>query len=102
VELPRLEPLYQKYQDEGFQVIAVESNRDRKRATDFITKNKLTFPCLENGEGDAEFVYDTFGVTGYPTSFLIDGKGRVLYMHLGFREGDEVRLEKEIQKVLAL
>lgn len=101
MELPRLEPLYQKYQDQGFQVIAVESQRDRKRATEFIAKNNLTYPCLENGEGEAEFVFNTFQVSGYPTSFLIDGDGKILYMHLGFSEGDEEKLAKEIEKVLS-
>jgi len=101
VELPRLEHLYQKYRDQGFQVIAVDTRRDRERATKFITENKLTYPCLENGEGDAAFVYETYQISEYPTSFLIDGKGRILYTHLGFAEGDEEKLAKEIEKVLS-
>jgi len=101
VELPRLEPLYQKYRDQGFSVIAIDGRRDRERAVKFIEKNQLTYACLETGEGDADVVAQPFGVSGYPTSFLIDGDGRILYFHLGFSEGDEVKLEKEIQKVLA-
>ena len=102
MELPRLEPLYQEYRNQGLQIIAVDSMRDTDRATKFIAKNKLTYPCLENGEGDAEFVRDRFQVTSHPTSFLMDAKGRILYVHVGFSEGDEDKLAKEIEKVLAI
>lgn len=95
-------PLYDKYRDQGFQVIAVDGRNDTDRATKFIAENGLTYPCLENAEGDGEFVYGTFNVTGYPTSFLIDADGKVLYMHLGFDEGDEVKLAEEIERVLSL
>ena len=43
MELPRLEPLWQKYRDKGFSVIAVEIARDRERATTFVEENNLTY-----------------------------------------------------------
>ena len=42
------------------------------------------------------------GVNGYPSSFLVDRQGRILYYHFGFYEGDEVKLEEEIRRVLPL
>ena len=102
MELPRLEPLFRTYRDQGLQIIAVEAHRDRERATRFIAEQGLTYPCLENGADDAEFVYDTFQVASYPTSFLIDGQGRILFVHRGFSEGDETKLAEEIEKVLAM
>jgi peroxiredoxin len=95
-------PLYEKYRDRGFQVIAVDSYRDTDRATKFIAEKGLAYPCLENGEGDAEFVYGTYNVTSYPTSFLIDGDGKVLFIHVGFDEGDEEKLAVEIERLLSL
>ncbi len=102
MELPRLEPLYKKYRDQGLQVIAVESHRDRDRAKAFIAKNNLTYPCLENGEGDQEFVSTTLQISGYPSSFLINGDGQVMYFHYGYDEGDDLKIEKEIRKLLSL
>jgi peroxiredoxin len=95
VELPRLEPLWQKYKDRGLSVIAVEARRDTERATKFIDENKLTYHLLETEE-DNDVVEDVFDVQWFPTSFVIDKKGRVIYCHIGFEEGDEEGLEREI------
>jgi peroxiredoxin len=102
VELPRLEPLWRSYRDKGFTVIAVERTRDSERAQKLIAKDKLTFHFLENGKDDAEVVRKVFGVTTFPTSFLVDRSGRVVYVHVGFEAGDEKRLEEQIRGLLGL
>lgn len=100
MELPRLQPLYEKYKDQGFEIIAVDGKRDTERATKFIEENGLSYTLLENGEGDDEIVGGLYKVRAYPTSFLIDRQGKVMYFHLGFEAGDEVHLEEEIQSLL--
>lgn len=100
MELPRLEPLWQKYQDRGFSVIVVEAARDTERATKFIEENKLTYYLLETEE-DNDVVDEVFDVHVFPTSFLIDQEGRVMYCHIGFEEGDEAGLEREILDLFA-
>ena len=100
MELPRLQPLYEDYKDEGFEVIVVEAKRDRERATKFIEENGLTYTTLENGEKEAEIVGSMFKVRSFPSSFLIDREGKVMFFHLGFEAGDEEQLEEEILKLL--
>ena len=102
MELPRLEPLYQSYKDKGLTIVAIERSRDTERAKKFIADNDLTYRFLENGEGDAEVVRKTFGVTIFPTSFLIDREGRVIHVHVGFEAGDERELESQIRELLGL
>ena len=100
MELPRLEKIWQKYRDKGLVVVAIERSRDRDRAQKLIAEKGLTFMLLENGEGDAEVIRRVFNVGTFPTSFLIDRNGRVMFAHVGFREGDEERLEEEILTLL--
>jgi peroxiredoxin len=100
VELPRLQPLYEKYKDQGFEIIAVDGKRDTERATAFIEENGLTYTMLENAEGDDDVVGNLYKVRAYPSSFLIDRDGKVMYFHLGFEAGDEEHLEEEIQSLL--
>ena len=98
MELPRLEPLWRKYRDKGFSIVAVEATRDRDRAVKFIEKNDLTFFLLEP-EQEKALVKKRFGIKWFPTSYLIDRDGRIMSCHVGFRAGDEVELEKEILKL---
>ncbi|UCH83239.1 MAG: TlpA family protein disulfide reductase [Candidatus Latescibacterota bacterium] len=95
MELPRLEPLWKKYGEKGLSVIAIEAVRDTERAKSFIDENELSYHLLENDENN-DVVRETFGVRSFPTSFLIDDEGRIMYCHVGFEAGDEEQLEKEI------
>ena len=100
MELPRLQPLYETYKDQGFNVVVVDGKNQTDLATKFIEKHGLTYTALENGEGDAEIAKNVFQVQGYPTSFIIDREGRVMYSHLGFEAGDEEHIAEEIESLL--
>jgi cytochrome c biogenesis protein CcmG, thiol:disulfide interchange protein DsbE len=100
VELPRVEELYKKYRGRGFSVVAVEAARDTDRALKVIEEKGLTFNLLETEE-DNDVVDDVFSVRGFPTVFMIDRNGKIVYSHLGFEDGDEARLEQEILALLA-
>ena len=100
MELPRIEELYQKYRDKGFGVVAVEALRDTERARKFIADKKLTFAFLENGTGADEVVARVYGVGGFPSSFLLDSNGKIIFSHYGFEVGDEEKLEAEIRRLI--
>ena len=100
MELPRLQPLYEKYKDQGFEIVAVEGKRDTERASAFIEENGLTYTMLENAEDEAEIAAKVFKVRGYPSSYLIDRDGKIMYFHFGFEAGDEEHIEEEIQSLL--
>ncbi len=101
MELPRLEPLYEQYKDKGLSIVAVEGKRDRERAEKFIKDKGLTYTFLETGTDDEDIVRNLFKVRSFPTSFLVDAKGKIIYVHVGFSRGDEESLEKEINRLLA-
>ena len=46
MELPRLEPLWQKYQEQGLRVVAIESEHDTERAVEFIAENDVLRFCF--------------------------------------------------------
>lgn len=101
MELPRLEPLYQDYKDLGLSVIAIEAKRDRDRANKFVNDKGLTYTFLETGEGEDDFVREVFKVRSFPTSFLVNEEGKIMFVHVGFSRGDEVKLEDEIKRLLS-
>ncbi len=100
MELPRLQTIWENYRDQGFDVVAIESNRDTERAQAFIAKAGLEFPCLENGEGDDDVVNNVFRIQGYPTTWVVDRQGRIMYRHYGWEAGEEKVIEEEVLGLL--
>ena len=100
MELPRLQIIWEKYRDQGFDVVAIESNCDTDRAQAFIAKAGLEFSCLENGEGNDDVVNNVFRISGYPTTWIVDRQGRILYRHYGWEDGQEKEIEEEVLSLL--
>jgi peroxiredoxin len=100
VELPRLEEIWKKFEDEGLSVVAIQSDQDREKGLRLVEEKGLTFHILHN-EVENDVVNNVLRSEGNPSTFIIDREGRVVSYHLGFQEGDEVVLEKEIADLLA-
>ncbi len=84
-----LDELYSKYRDRGLVVLAV-TNEGRGLVDKFVSDTKATHPILiEDGDSAA-----TFGIQGFPTSFLIDANGKIAWTD------DKGGLEAEIERLL--
>lgn len=81
-ELPALEAAYQSRKDRGFTVAALSVDDTVEAARAFLASTPLSFPVLWDPGG--KDVSDPWGVLNLPMSFLIDPKGRVLEVHVGY------------------
>lgn len=99
MELPRLEEIWKKYRDEGLSIVAVQSDRDREKGQRLVEDKGLTFHILHN-EAENDVVNGVYRSQGNPSTFLIDREGRIVRYHLGFEDGDELELEREIVELL--
>ena len=96
--LPLYNEIYDKYQDQGLEVIAVNVDNPIEDGLDFLLDTPLDFLIPQDPEGE---ISELFGVIGMPSSYLISPDGNVKLVHMGFRNGDIDIIEEEIQKVLA-
>jgi peroxiredoxin len=69
-----LEPLYQKYKDQGFVPVAINESQIVNTDDRFKQFDHLTYPMLVDEYG---LVAKRFGVIGLPTTFVIDEQGIV-------------------------
>jgi hypothetical protein len=99
VEFPHIERLLRDYGDHPFTVVAVESKGDRTGARKLIEENGYSFTVVFDTEGVHR---EDFRVFGFPTSFLIDPQGNIVYRHIGFYPGMESILESEVRDLLGL
>jgi cytochrome c biogenesis protein CcmG, thiol:disulfide interchange protein DsbE len=73
-ELPLLERTQKKMTRAGGTVVGINTRDATEDALGFVSRYRLTFPSLRDGSGD---VAETWGLTGYPESFLLDERGRI-------------------------
>jgi hypothetical protein len=50
----------------------------------FVSENGYTIPIALGGEGYA--VGKAYGIQAYPTNYLVDGDGKIVWRTLGFSE----------------
>jgi thiol-disulfide isomerase/thioredoxin len=97
--IPKLNGLASKYKDQGvrFLGINVDSPRNDAKVKPFVHTYKIKYPVLRdpNSEYSSEV-----NITGLPTLLMVDGENKIVYIHQGYRPGDENVIEKEIKKHL--
>ncbi len=79
-EMKGIEPIYQRYKDRGFEILAVNAGQDRATATAFVGKLGIGYPALL--DEDAK-VAKRYGVTGLPTTYFIDRQGKIAAKQVG-------------------
>ncbi len=74
-ELPDLAGFYHEYADQGFVLLGVNEGESAATAGGYLSSAGLDFPVLLDLNGS---VMARYGVTGMPSSFLVDPDGQVL------------------------
>lgn len=97
--LPVYQDLQKEYGAKGFQVETVNIDEDPKQIAAFVKETKLDLPILLDPGGN--FAQDSLRVTRMPTSFLIDRKGEIRFVHEGFAEEFLSKYQHEIEQLLA-
>jgi thiol-disulfide isomerase/thioredoxin len=94
-ELPALEAAHQQLGAEGLAIIGVNltndelaQGRDQAAIQAYLTQFGVTYPVALDLEGDITNAYHVFPL---PTSFFIDGKGHIRYVHIGELTLDDVQ-----------
>lgn len=96
-ELPVLDKLYQKYRARGLEVIGVNQDENVENAAKFLRRSKLSFPVLHDANRSVAAAY---APTKMPSSYLIDRRGLIRFVHAGFKASDADALEREIVQLL--
>jgi thiol-disulfide isomerase/thioredoxin len=96
---PKLQDLSAKYGGSGFRVVAISEDEaeDKDKIPTFAQTYgaKFMIGWDENKSAARHYKPETM-----PTSFLIDKKGIVRFSHVGYHDGEEVAIEKELKELL--
>ena len=83
VEIPGFIDLYNKYKNEGLEVVGVVLLDKFENAGPFAAKMKMNYPVLD-GDPQQDKIDDAYGpLFGLPMSFIISRDGKICQKHLG-------------------
>jgi len=78
--MPQLQTLYRKLADKGLVVLGLDVGEDLEMVAQFARQGPYTFALLLGGEPEVDTKYY---VGAYPTTFVVDRTGKIVYRDEG-------------------
>ena len=98
-ELPAWESLAKQYKNKGVVFIAVNIDQDIDKGKAFVKKAGLK--AVRAGYEPAGTSVESWDPPSMPSTFVIDQRGIVRWVHAGYRSGDAKKLAEQLDKLLA-
>lgn len=95
---PWLHEMKARYKDKGFEVLAVNLDKERALADEFLKKMDVNFVIAFDESGDTATKYE---LRGMPSSYMIGRDGKLYASHIGFRDKDKAKMEEVIRHLLS-
>jgi len=99
-ELKAMHEVYEEWQEEtGVKIIAIsiDDSRSSSKVAPFVKGRNWKFDIYIDENSDFR---RAMNVNNPPHSFLIDGKGKIVWQHNGYAPGNEDIMLKELKKII--
>ena len=97
ISFPALDQLHKKYRGRGFEVVAVNKDVVAADTGRFLARFPVGFTLV--GDPDDRIVR-AYQVKSMPSGYVLDRKGRVRFVHEGFRSDSAAQIEAQIIELL--
>jgi len=97
-EMPHLQALYEKYNGLGFELLAVNVEKNNAEgARKWLEETPVTFPVLFDPENQVTKLYK---VQTMPSTVIIGRDGTMRFMHNGYKPGYENDYQTQVRALL--
>ncbi|MHA6483850.1 redoxin domain-containing protein [Paenibacillus sp. strain BS8-2] len=96
-EMPEFERQYEKWQDKGLTILAINLSEDSLTVNNFVNRFELTYPILRDVARKTERKY---ALRQYPTTFFVKADGTLMEAVVGGMT--EVDIDKRIERLLQM
>jgi len=97
IEMPSMETLYQRFNAQGLEILAVDIGQSASTVQQFIRSTGYTFPVMLDSANRVSFVY---GIRAIPTTYIIDREGKIIGYVIGSTMWDNQRVIAAIDALL--
>lgn len=92
-----LNELDRDLRDRGLQIVGVNLDENPEDAKAFLAQHPASFAVAADASGQCP---QQFGVQAMPSSYLIDRRGVIRHVHLGFRPGETEQMRALVEQLL--
>jgi peroxiredoxin len=96
-EMPHLQALYERYNDLGFELLAVNVEDDPEGARKWLEETPVTFPVLFDANNEVSKMYK---VVAMPSTVLVGRDGTMRFIHHGYKAGYEGEYQNQVRALL--
>lgn len=96
-EIPSMTRLKTVLKDQPFEILAANLAEEKPDIQAFLKQHPVNFPILLDPKGSAVQAWQVFA---YPSSYLIDGNGKIRYALFGGHEWDDPLTVQKIQSLI--
>ena len=89
--------LKKRYQDKPFKVLLINVQEQRETVQKFFAREQIPLRILLDQDGR---VSQSYHVSSHPIKFLIDGKGNMIAMGLGYRSWDSEEMNQLVNSLI--
>ena len=96
-EMPSMQALYDRYREEGLEILAVNCQEGQQEILAFMKNNGLSFPAALDSDGK---VSQAYGIQAIPASFLINREGKIISRVVGSINWDTPEIRAAMEQLL--
>lgn len=96
-ELPNVKEVYAKYRDQGFEIVGISLDTDRKKLQELIEQEEIAWANLfdKDHAGWGNPLAKKYGIRAIPATLLVDREGKVVVTNARGK-----RLAEQVEKLL--
>ena len=94
---PKLQDVYTKYKASGVEVVGISEDDEADGIREFGQNLGAKFPL---GWDADKSIAGKWQPKTMPSTFIVDKTGVIRFAHVGYHDGDEAELDKEIKSLL--
>jgi len=100
IEMPALERIHRRYVRRGLSVIGVtEMDPTGAQVRDSVKESGVTYPIVLDPGARIGALY---AIEAHPTSLVVDARGVVRYVNVGYLKGEENEIEHAVREALGI
>jgi thiol-disulfide isomerase/thioredoxin len=96
-EMPSMEALYNRFRDDGLEILAVNCMEKEQEVIAFMGEHGLSFPAALDEDGKVSGAY---GIQAIPTSYLLDRDGKIILRLVGSIDWDTPKIHTAFKSLL--